>query len=46
MHDDRAVVEKRLDRILAERLRPAVHTRTHPLDIAAWLEQHRPEIRV
>ncbi|MEU6132690.1 glycoside hydrolase family 38 C-terminal domain-containing protein [Saccharopolyspora sp. NPDC047091] len=36
MHDDRAVVEKRLDRILAERLRPAVHTRTHPLDIAAW----------
>ncbi|MFR9729854.1 alpha-mannosidase [Saccharopolyspora sp. MS10] len=36
MHDDRTVVEHRLDRILAERLRPAIHTRTHPLDIAVW----------
>ncbi|MBB5069655.1 alpha-mannosidase [Saccharopolyspora gloriosae] len=36
MHDDRAVVEKRLDRVLTERLHPAVHARTHPLDIAAW----------
>ena len=36
MHDDRALVERRLARVLGQRLRPAIYPRTAPLRIAAW----------
>src|SRR3954451_16532418 len=36
MHDDRLLVEERLERALRERLRPAVHAVTVPFEIAAW----------
>ncbi|MFI8811988.1 alpha-mannosidase [Streptomyces sp. NPDC055082] len=36
MHDDRTLTEERLDRVLRERIRPAVHPRTAPLDIEVW----------
>ena len=36
MHDDRTHVEQRIDRVLSERLRPAVHPRTAPCDLAVW----------
>ncbi|GAA2793005.1 alpha-mannosidase [Saccharopolyspora taberi] len=36
MHDDRSNVEKRLDRVLPERLRPAQYTRTAPCEVAVW----------
>jgi alpha-mannosidase len=36
MHDDRKLVEGRLDRVLEQRIRPAVHTATVPLELTAW----------
>jgi alpha-mannosidase len=36
MHDDRRLVEQRLDRVMAERIRPAVYAASVPLDLAAW----------
>ncbi|MFF9506814.1 alpha-mannosidase [Streptomyces sp. NPDC014724] len=36
MHDDRTLTEERLDRALRERIRPAVHPRTAPLEIEVW----------
>lgn len=36
MHHDRTVTERRLDRVLNQRLRPAVHGRSVPLDVAVW----------
>ncbi|HTR90708.1 MAG TPA: glycoside hydrolase family 38 C-terminal domain-containing protein [Trebonia sp.] len=36
MHDDRRLVEARLDRVMAERIRPAVYAASVPLDLAAW----------
>ncbi|WP_405943350.1 alpha-mannosidase [Streptomyces sp. NBC_00932] len=36
MHHDRTVTERRLDRVLNQRLRPAVHDRSAPLDVAIW----------
>ncbi|MFD7923129.1 alpha-mannosidase [Streptomyces sp. NPDC059740] len=36
MHDDRDDIEKRLRRVLDQRLRPAVHGRAVPLEVAAW----------
>jgi alpha-mannosidase len=36
MHDDRRLVEGRLDRVLAERIRPAVYAASVPLRLAAW----------
>ncbi|MEV7401913.1 glycoside hydrolase family 38 C-terminal domain-containing protein [Streptomyces sp. NPDC091267] len=36
MHHDRTVTERRLDRVLNQRLRPAVHGRSVPLDVAIW----------
>ncbi|WP_155368373.1 alpha-mannosidase [Catellatospora vulcania] len=36
MHDDRVLVEKRLRRLLAERIRPAVHSATTPLTAYVW----------
>src|SRR5262245_14276343 len=36
MHDDRTLVEQRLDRILAERVRPATYLMSVPLELAVW----------
>jgi alpha-mannosidase len=36
VHDDRALVEGRLDRVLRERIRPAVHGFGRPLEVAVW----------
>ncbi|MEV4331192.1 glycoside hydrolase family 38 C-terminal domain-containing protein [Streptomyces sp. NPDC049597] len=36
MHDDRTLVEARLRRVLDERIRPAVHPASVPLDVAVW----------
>jgi alpha-mannosidase len=36
MHDDRMLVEERLDRALRERIRPAIYTASVPFDTAAW----------
>jgi len=36
MHDDSALVEKRIDRFVRERLRPAVHRTSVPLQVEAW----------
>lgn len=42
MHDDRTLIEDRLDRILRERLRPAVYPRTEPLAVQAWAVPGEP----
>ncbi len=36
MHDDRTLVEARIDRILRERVRPAVYGETAPLQTEVW----------
>jgi alpha-mannosidase len=36
MHDDRLLTERRLDRVLRERIRPAIHGAAVPLEVAAW----------
>ncbi|MEV4316279.1 glycoside hydrolase family 38 C-terminal domain-containing protein [Actinocrispum sp. NPDC049592] len=36
MHDDRKLVEDRITRVLAERIKPAVYPRFVPLDLAVW----------
>ncbi len=36
MHDDRALTEQRLERVLRERIRPAVHGAAVPLEVGAW----------
>ena len=36
MHDDRILTEQRLERVLGERIRPAVHGAAVPLQVAAW----------
>ncbi|MFI7637089.1 alpha-mannosidase [Nonomuraea sp. NPDC049400] len=36
MHDDRKLVEARLKRVLDERIRPAVHPDSVPLEVAVW----------
>ncbi|MGW0819405.1 alpha-mannosidase [Streptomyces viridiviolaceus] len=36
MHDERELIEHRLDRLMRERLRPAVHPHTVRLTVAAW----------
>jgi alpha-mannosidase len=36
MHEDRVLVERRLDRVLSERIRPAVHADRVPLELAVW----------
>ncbi|WP_328691843.1 glycosyl hydrolase-related protein [Streptomyces caniferus] len=37
MHDDRALIEARLDRVLNERIRPALYPESVPLQVAAWV---------
>ncbi|GGN28245.1 alpha-mannosidase [Streptomyces fuscichromogenes] len=36
MHNDREVTEQRLDRVLEQRIRPAVHARSVPLQVEVW----------
>ncbi|WP_016905602.1 alpha-mannosidase [Streptomyces xiaopingdaonensis] len=36
MHDDRDLTEARLKRVLDERIRPAVHPASVPLDVSVW----------
>ncbi|HTJ71507.1 MAG TPA: glycoside hydrolase family 38 C-terminal domain-containing protein [Actinospica sp.] len=36
MHDDRSLVEARLDRALRERIRPAVYAAATPFELTAW----------
>ena len=42
MHDDRRLVEARLKRVLDERIRPAVHPESLPLDVAVWTAPDEP----
>ncbi|PWI17913.1 alpha-mannosidase [Streptomyces sp. Act143] len=42
MHDDRTLVEARLKRVLDERIRPAVHPESVPLDVAVWHAPGKP----
>ncbi|MFF4755743.1 alpha-mannosidase [Streptomyces sp. NPDC002514] len=42
MHDDRNLVEARLDRVLRERIRPAVHPVTTPLTVEIWSTPGEP----
>ncbi|WP_407562848.1 alpha-mannosidase [Streptomyces sp. 184] len=42
MHDDRNLVEARLERVLRERIRPAVHPRTVPLAVEVWSTPGEP----
>ena len=36
MHDDRKLIEERLDRVLRERIRPAVYGEAVPLSVEVW----------
>jgi alpha-mannosidase len=36
VHDDRKLIEDRLDRVLRERIRPAVYPHTVPLSVEVW----------
>ncbi|WP_217555359.1 glycoside hydrolase family 38 C-terminal domain-containing protein [Streptomyces sp. GbtcB6] len=42
MHDDRNLVEARLERVLRERIRPAVHPVTTPLTVEIWSTPGEP----
>ncbi|HEX7305147.1 MAG TPA: alpha-mannosidase, partial [Lentzea sp.] len=42
MHDERALLEDRLDRTLKERIRPAVYGETAPLELAVWTVPDEP----
>ncbi|MEV4756928.1 glycoside hydrolase family 38 C-terminal domain-containing protein [Micromonospora sp. NPDC049559] len=42
MHDDRSLVEQRLDRVLTERLRPAIYSHRVPLTVRAWTAPGEP----
>ncbi|MFZ3494270.1 alpha-mannosidase [Streptomyces sp. 5.8] len=46
MHDDRAVLEGRLKRVLDERIRPAVYPLSAPLTIEAWTAPGREPVPV
>jgi len=36
MHDERELLEERLNRTLKERIRPAIYGETAPLELAVW----------
>ncbi|WP_405016072.1 glycosyl hydrolase-related protein [Kitasatospora sp. NBC_00070] len=42
MHDDRSLVESRLKRVLAERIRPAVYPESVPLEVGIWTAPDEP----
>ncbi|WP_137990862.1 alpha-mannosidase [Streptomyces vilmorinianum] len=42
MHDDRTLIESRLRRVLDERIRPAIHPESVPLDVGIWTAPGEP----
>ncbi|MEE4543132.1 glycoside hydrolase family 38 C-terminal domain-containing protein [Streptomyces sp. V4-01] len=42
MHSDPAVTENRLDRVLTQRIKPAVHARSTPLTVEIWNVRGEP----
>lgn len=42
MHDDRTLVEGRVERVLKQRIRPAVHSHRVPLTLTSWLVPDEP----
>ncbi|MFI6767382.1 alpha-mannosidase [Streptomyces sp. NPDC050355] len=42
MHDDRALIEARLQRVLDERIRPALYPESVPLEVSAWVAPGEP----
>ncbi|PBC75900.1 alpha-mannosidase [Streptomyces sp. TLI_235] len=42
MHDDRSLVESRLNRVLEERIRPAVYPESVPLEVSIWTAPDEP----
>ncbi|MFD9816646.1 alpha-mannosidase [Streptomyces sp. NPDC059080] len=42
MHDDRALTEARLARVLDERIRPALYSASVPLEVSAWVAPGEP----
>ncbi|WP_035803097.1 alpha-mannosidase [Kitasatospora mediocidica] len=42
MHDDRSLVESRLKRVLDERIRPAIHPESTPLEVGIWTAPDEP----
>jgi len=42
MHDDRRLVEGRIDRVVRERIRPAVYAAHAPLELGAWQVPDEP----
>ncbi|PRY14599.1 alpha-mannosidase [Kineococcus rhizosphaerae] len=42
MHDDRSLVEGRVQRVLNHRIRPAVHPQRVPMTLSAWLVPDEP----
>jgi alpha-mannosidase len=42
MHDDRLLVEKRVERVLRERITPALYAARTPLELAAWHVSDEP----
>ncbi|WP_086574495.1 alpha-mannosidase [Streptomyces alboverticillatus] len=42
MHNDRAITEARLTRVLEERIRPAVYPESVPLDVSVWHASGEP----
>ncbi|MFI9306307.1 alpha-mannosidase [Streptomyces triculaminicus] len=42
MHNDRAITEARLTRVLEERIRPAVYRESVPLDVSVWHASGEP----
>jgi len=42
VHDDRTLVEGRVERVLKQRIRPAIHSHRVPLTLTAWLVPDEP----
>ncbi|MET9433268.1 glycoside hydrolase family 38 C-terminal domain-containing protein [Streptomyces sp. NPDC006551] len=42
MHDDRSLIESRLKRVLDERVRPAIHPESVPLQVGIWTAPDEP----
>ncbi|MFF1901825.1 alpha-mannosidase [Kitasatospora sp. NPDC058218] len=42
MHDDRSLVESRLNRVLEERIRPALYPESVPLEVSIWTAPGEP----
>ncbi|MFF8960739.1 alpha-mannosidase [Streptomyces sp. NPDC014894] len=42
MHDERRRIEDRVERVLVQRIQPAVHSRSLPLELASWQAPGEP----